>query len=61
MTELKNERDTVLKKVIDRTNYIIIVLFMLNFVPTTSFYLAGKGEWKWFLIILTISLFFCLN
>jgi len=59
MTRQINERDIALKKAIDRNNFIIIGLFTIHLVPTVAFYLDGNGEWKWFLIILTISLIFC--
>jgi hypothetical protein len=59
MIEQINEGDIALKKAIDRNNFIIIGLFTINLVPTITFYLDGNGEWKWFLIILAISLIFC--
>lgn len=46
-----------LKKLADRYNYVIVVLFCgTNLSPILIFYLAGKGEWKWFIITLLTSL-----
>jgi hypothetical protein len=48
---------TELKKLIDRYNYVIVVLFSVtNLSPILIFYLQGKGEWYWFIITLVTSL-----
>ncbi len=58
MTEELNKDATELKKVIGRYNFIIVGLFSVSLLPAITFYLDGNGEWKWFLIILLISLTF---
>lgn len=46
-----------LKKLIDRYNYVIVVLFCgTNLTPILNFYFYGKGEWKWLIITLVTSL-----
>jgi hypothetical protein len=56
MTENKLQ-SAELKKLIDRYNYIIVVLFCgTNLSPILIFYMYGKGEWKWFIITLATSL-----
>jgi hypothetical protein len=56
MTENKLQA-AELKKLADRYNYIIVVLFCAtNLSPILIFYLQGKGEWKWFIITLATSL-----
>ncbi len=46
-----------LKKLIDRYNYLIVVLFSVtNLSPILIFYLQGKGEWYLFIITLVTSL-----
>lgn len=56
MTENKLQA-AELKKLIERYNYVIVVLFCgTNLAPILIFYMHGKGEWKWFIITLAISL-----
>lgn len=58
MTEEIKTDETDLRKVIDRYNFIIEGLFIVSLLPAITFYLDGNGEWKWFLIMLLISLTF---
>lgn len=56
MTENKLQA-AELKKLVDRYNYIIVVLFCgTNLAPIIIYYMHGKGEWKWFIITLATSL-----